>query len=311
MQMVAGAKLRRLQGEFQAFQPYADRLRAMTERFLAAHPRVEHPFLSDPFQGVRPFQGIDPFQQEGPVGLESPLGLEGPAGLIVIISDTGLCGTYNDRVLAEAEAFLREYPSALVVAIGKKGNRSLARKGIRRIREILDWGGRYAPSQISQTFAWLQATYLKGTVSAWWIAYTQFISTLRLNPTVERLLPIARPLGGAKPLGGNPGKGLPGLPPLLRLAKPSVGGLPERFLVEPDLVTATEDLLWRFVMARFQRIVLEAFTSEHSARMIAMKNATDNAEEMIHSLTLVRNKVRQAAITKELIEVVSGAEALK
>ena len=87
--------------------------------------------------------------------------------------------------------------------------------------------------------------------------------------------------------------------------------LPERIIAEPDHETVADVLLNQFVRARFERVVLEAFTSEHSARMMAMRNATDNATEMIEHLTLVRNKVRQATITKELIEVVSGAEALR
>ena len=81
--------------------------------------------------------------------------------------------------------------------------------------------------------------------------------------------------------------------------------------MEPDAATFADRLLRRQLSSQFTRILLEAFTSEHSARMVAMKNATENADEMIGTLTLVRNKARQAAITKELLEVVSGAEALK
>jgi F-type H+-transporting ATPase subunit gamma len=202
-----------------------------------------------------------------------------------------LCGTYNERVLSLAQGFLREHPSAQVVAIGKKGNRAFGRRGIGRVKEILDWGGRYEPQRALELLAWIEGRYTKGEISSWWIATTRFISALNFKPVVERFLPILSPS------------------PLEREGKGE--GLPEKVIAEPDRASVTEDLLRRYLRAKFARILLEAFTSEHSARMLAMKNATDNAGEMVEHLTLIRNKVRQAAITKELIEVVSGAEALK
>lgn len=304
MQMVAGAKLRRAQGELGGFRPYVDRLKAMTQRFLAAHPELAHPLLMQtedaPFvvspsnhepipSGIRPSAGsgrtVDVTRCDASV-LESV-----PAGLIVVTSDTGLCGTYNERVLGLAGNFLLEHPSATVVSIGKKGTRVLVRRGISRLKEIVDWGGRYDSSRGATLLQWLKELYLSGAVSAWWVAYTRFISAMRFQPAVERFLPLTPP----SPQRGE-GKG---------------EGFPERVIIEPNLPQVTEELLNRFVEGQWTRILLEAFTSEHSARMIAMKNATDNAAEMIDSLTLVRNKVRQAAITKELIEVVSGAEVLR
>ena len=261
MQMVAGAKLRRLQEEFSAFRPYAAGLTELTQRFLAAHPDLNHPLL------------------EAPVS-DTAL----PAGLVVVTSDTGLCGTYNDRVVALAEGFIKEHPSALVVTIGRKGNRALHRRGIPRAQEILDWGGRYDLTKVGALLEWLESLYRAKRVGSWWVASTQFISAIRWKPSVERLLPIERPTSFR---------------------------VPGRVILEPDLKTIADELLNRFVRAAFRHALLSAFTAEHATRMIAMKNATDNAAEMIDGLTLVRNKVRQAAITKELIEVVSGAEALK
>ncbi len=272
MQMVAGAKLRRSQGELMSFRPYADRLDAMTNRFLAAHPSLQHPLM------VPGTEGTD-------TGYEMPgTEKEIPVGLILVTSDTGLCGTYNERVWTLAEKFLLEHPSAQVVSIGRKGNRMLVRRGIPRIKEILDWGGRYEPSKAQAVTRWMQGLFLEGKISAWWIAYTQFISALRFKATVERFLPLERSAGAEAP---------------------------EPMITEPTREAVSEVLLERFMEARFARILLEAFTAEHSARMMAMKNATDNAAEMIEHLTLVRNKVRQAGITKELIEVVSGSEALR
>ena len=258
MQMVAGAKLRRSQGELVSFRPYAQRLEAITRRFLQAHPSLRHPLLEQGKEGA-------------------------PLGLILISSDTGLCGTYNERVLGVAQQFLLENPSAVIVTIGKKGTRTLIRRGIHRAKEVLDWGGRYEPAKADPVARWILELFFNGTVCCWWIASMQFISALRWKPTVEQFIPTVRPASEE---------------------------VPEKIIVEPDLERVSDDLLRRFNAAQFRRVVLEAFTSEHSARMIAMKNATDNAAEMIEHLTLVRNKARQAAITKELIEVVSGAQAL-
>ena len=258
MQMVAGAKLRRLQEDLASFRPYATYLADITKRFLENHPDCTHSLLESP----------------------AP---ESPVGLLLITSDTGLCGTYNERILAMAHGFLREHPSAVIVAIGKKGSRFLARRGITRAKELLDWGGRYDPSQGEELFAWMRNLYEKGDISSWWIAHTQFVSAMQWKPTVSRLVPLSRP---------------------------AAKELPQKVILEPDKESLSRELLERYSVSLFTEIMLSSFTAEHSARMISMKNATDNAAEMIDSLTLVRNKVRQAAITKELIEVVSSAEAL-
>ena len=259
MQMVAGAKLRRSQEELLSFRPYAEALGQTAQRFLSANPGLEHPLIAD--------------------GLS-----EQPAGLVLITSETGLCGTYNEKVLAAAAGFRREFPSVVVVAIGRKGTRALVRRGARPMKEIVTWGGRYDPAAAGELLNGLEAEYLAGKVSCWNVAYTRFVSALSWKPIVERLLPAERP---------------------------EAEEYPEKFIVEPDADVFADRLLRRQLRSQFARMLLEGFTSEHSARMVAMKNATENADEMISSLTLVRNKARQAAITKELIEVVSGAEALK
>ena len=268
MQMVAGAKLRRSQEELHSFKPYALALGQMTQRFLSANPELQHPLL-------------------GPVSVRAEF-VEAPevppAGLILVTSDTGLCGTYNERVLSAAAKFRMEFPSGVVVAIGRKGTRALAHRGVRPAKEIVTWGGRYDPAEAGKLLGWMEAEYLEGRVSSWNASYTRFLSALSWKPVVERLMPTERP-------------------------EPQE--YPEKVIVEPDAATFADELLRQQLRSQFARILLEAFTAEHSARMVAMKNATENADEMISSLTLVRNKARQAAITKELIEVVSGAEALK
>lgn len=257
MQMVAGAKLRRSQEELSVFRPYAGRLEEMARKFLAAYPGLEHPL----------FNGST----------------DAPAGLLILSSDTGLCGSYNERIMAMAGRSLREMPSARVVTIGRKGTRWLARRGTPRFREVLDWGGKFDLQRVGDFVDWMQQLFVAGEVSSWTVVYTQFLSALSWKPASAKLFPMERP---------------------------AAEEFPEKLIVEPAPEQLADLLLRRAVRARFSRILLEAFTAEHSARMVAMKNATENASEMIDSLTLIRNKARQAAITKELIEVVSGAAAL-
>ena len=259
MQMVAGAKLRRMQAELTGFKPYAQRLEAIAKRFLAVQPGLMHPLLTGG-------------------------NAEGLVGLLLITSDTGLCGAYNERVIHTAANFLKENPLAKIVTVGRKGSRSFARRGISRHREILDWGGRYDAKATREFVLWIQKSYWSGEVSAWYVAYTQFIPALSWKPPLERILPLEYEAAGSST---------------------------EKLLIEPEAAELADILLKRYLEAGVTRILLEAFTAEHSARMIAMKNATENAAEMISTLTLVRNKARQASITKELLEVVSGAEALK
>jgi len=299
MQMVAGAKLRRSLEEMLSFRPYAEHLSQVTRRFLSAHPGLQHPLL-DRGSFRRAERGEISVLKEDFSALprNDDESTPPPAGLLLITSDTGLCGTYNEKVLSAAAKFRMEFPSAVVVAIGKKGTRSLsARGGPRPVKEIVTWGGRYEVTQAHALLDWLESEYLGGRVSSWNVAYTRFISALSWKPVVERLLPAER----------DP-KSVPGTD--LQSSVPGTD-FPEKVIVEPDAATFADRLLRRQLRSQFARVLLEAFTSEHSARMVAMKNATENADEMISSLTLVRNKARQAAITKELIEVVSGAEALK
>ena len=279
--MVAGAKLRRSLEELVSFRPYAEALAQVTQRFLSAHPELQHPLLEPVMvrQAHHDRQSVRPEPVEGRTN-------SAPAGLVLITSDTGLCGTYNEKVLGAAARFRMEFPSAVVVAIGKKGTRILVHRGARPAKEILNWGGRYNLAEASGLLGWLEAEYLGGKVSSWNVATTRFLSALSWKPVVERLLPIEQTV-------------------------PGTDVLPEKVIVEPDAAAFADRLLRRQLRSQFTRILLEAFTAEHSARMVAMKNATENADEMISSLTLVRNKARQATITKELIEVVSGAEALR
>ena len=208
--------------------------------------------------------------------------------LVLITSDRGLCGAYNAALLRQAETFVRGragQPVAMTI-VGRKGFEYFRR----RSAEITD---RYVQIPgptvgLAREIATKVATeFAEGQVDRVEILFSAFRSALSQVPTLETLLPVAVEAnrdGGAPPL---------------------------EHLMEPDRPALLDRLLPQFVEVRIYRALLEAAASEHGARMTAMDSATSNAAKMIFSLTLAMNRARQAAITKELMEIVSGAEALK
>jgi len=148
--------------------------------------------------------------------------------------------------------------------------------------------------------------FLSGQVGSVQLLYAQYLSSMSSKPTVLQWLPIA--LGDKGQETGDKGSASA---PTSHVSRPMSQKPAEEYIFEPSPEGVFQDLLPRWVIAKFQLVMLEAFTSEHSARMIAMKNATDNAEELLKSLTRQRNKIRQASITKEISEIVGTAEALK
>ena len=229
-------------------------------------------------------------------GLQHPLTAvnEEPSPMLVVFtSDAGLCGSYNTNLIQLAESTLRQdgrKPYQLV-HIGKKGHRYFTKRGYAAVESYLDLAGRPNLGKAGTIGRALMERFLAGTVSSVSLLYSEFASSMVYRPTVVRWLPIALERGTAD-------------------AKKPVQAA-EEYIFEPSPQRVFEDLLPRWALATFQRMMLESFTSEHSARMIAMKNATDNAEELLKSLTMLRNKIRQASITKELSEIVGTAEALK
>ena len=208
----------------------------------------------------------------------------GKIGLCVITSDTGLCGIYNQQVIRAAEAFLASYPKegVRIVSVGKEGHEHFKKSGLEIKSSYLELHGRY-PAKTAETIASdLMDLFLDHEVDAVYIAYTHFESTLRHKPRVEKFVNIEQ-----------------------------VAGDKDYLILEPDINGVARDLLPKYLSEKFHLIILEALTSEHAARMFSMKNATDNADELMDVLTLYRNKARQAAITKEVIEIASAAEAMK
>jgi len=203
----------------------------------------------------------------------------------VIASDSGLCGTYNNNILTAAKKFLdsnkdREID---VIAVGHEVSKFMKKRNIRVTREYSNLYGKYDPKVSDELTRLFIYKFTSGASAEIYIGYTRFSSSLRHVPTVEKFLPIPKPEGGND----------------------------LSYLVEPDRQTLLNDLISKYLMHKIRAVMLEAFTSEHSARMFAMKNATDNADDLINRLTLQRNKARQTAITQEITEIAMSAEALK
>lgn len=216
-------------------------------------------------------------------------------GFIVVTTDKGLCGGMNTNVLRAVTGKLREAQGAgmdtQAVAIGNKGLGFLNRIGAKVISHVTQLGDTPHLDKLIGPVKVLLDAYAQGKVSAVYLSYTRFINTMRQEPVVEQLLPLsaAQMQADAKASGGQPGWD---------------------YIYEPDAQTVIDELLVRYVEALVYQAVAENMASEQSARMVAMKAATDNAGNVIAELKLVYNKTRQAAITKELSEIVAGAAAV-
>jgi F-type H+-transporting ATPase subunit gamma len=206
--------------------------------------------------------------------------------LLVLSSDRGLCGGYNANLFRFAEDFTRkkgEVETALVV-VGRKGLDYYRRRARRIVVNRVGILGTPVPALAAELAAELTRRFTEEETDAVYLVYTAFRSVISQVPTVVPLLPVASPTE----------------------AEPAVD-----YIFEPERPELLARLLPRYVEAQIIQALLEAIASEHGARMSAMDNATRNAGDMIAKLTLSMNRARQATITKELMEIVSGAEALK
>ncbi|MES2977601.1 MAG: F0F1 ATP synthase subunit gamma [Pseudomonadota bacterium] len=212
-------------------------------------------------------------------------------GFIVVTTDKGLCGGMNTNVLRAVTTRLREAQAAgqatQAVAIGNKGLGFLNRVGAQVVSHVTQLGDQPHLEKLIGPVKVLLDAYTEGRVSSVYLCYTKFINTMRQEPVVEQLLPLS-----AERLQADSNE--PGWD----------------YIYEPDAQSVIDDLLLRYVEALVYQAVAENMASEQSARMVAMKAATDNAGSVIGELKLVYNKTRQAAITKELSEIVAGAAAV-
>ncbi|PKO66236.1 MAG: F0F1 ATP synthase subunit gamma [Betaproteobacteria bacterium HGW-Betaproteobacteria-16] len=213
------------------------------------------------------------------------------AGFVVVTTDKGLCGGLNTNVLRAVTTQLKELQAqgqtAEVVAIGNKGLGFMNRIGAKVVSSVISLGDTPHLDKLIGPVKTLLDAYTEGRVNAVYVCYTKFINTMKQESVIEQLLPL------------NAGS-----------LQDNAGGRDWDYVYEPDAPAVIDELLLRYVEAQVYQAVAENMASEQSARMVAMKAATDNAGSVISELKLVYNKTRQAAITKELSEIVAGAAAV-
>ncbi len=272
MQMVAASKMRKAQEAALRSRPAAELLDAMIQSALERVEIEAHPLLA---------------RRDANRG-----------AVLLITTDKGLCGGLNTNVLRAAAAYP---PDTQFITIGRKGRATLAR--LRRnliadfeVSDAFDYrdarrvGGMLMNAFIDERFDWVD------------VLFTRFINTISQRPEAVRLLPLSHEGFRIRPLAIGGASSAPAAPPR------AIG---REFKFEPDTATVLSHLLPQAVNLEIWHYLLEAKASEHSARMVAMKNATDNAQQIVKDLTLEYNKARQAAITGELLEISSAAAAME
>lgn len=269
MEMVAASKMRKAQERMRAARPYSDKIRNITAHLSQANPEYRSPYM-----------------RTG--------GTAKKVGFIVVTTDKGLCGGLNTNVLRAVTNKFRELQGAGVaietVAIGNKGFGFLNRIGAKVVSHATQLGDAPQLERLIGPVKVMLDAFVAGSLDAVYLCYTQFINTMKQEPQVQQLLPLAA---------GD-----------LQQTEEEKRQYGWDYLYEPDAATVIDELLTRYVEALVYQAVAENMASEQSARMVAMKAATDNAGNLIAELKLVYNKTRQAAITKELSEIVGGAAAV-
>jgi F-type H+-transporting ATPase subunit gamma len=212
-------------------------------------------------------------------------------GFIVVTTDKGLCGGLNTNILRMVSNKLRDLQTeggkAQAVAIGNKGLGFLGRSGVKVVSHATQLGDTPHLDKLIGPVKVLLDAYVNGEINSINLCYTRFINTMKQESVVEQLLPLSA-----------------------EVLKTHEVHSTWDYIYEPDAQTVIDELLLRYVEAMVYQAVAESMASEQSARMVAMKSATDNAGNVINELKLVYNKTRQAAITKELSEIVAGAAAV-
>ena len=269
-EMVAASRMKRAQDAILAARPYSDELRAALSRVAAVVGEEVHPLLAR-----RPVKRV---------------------ALIMITTDRGLAGSLNANAIRSALRWTQQKIGSgngetrvevEAITIGRKGRDGLRRAGIPIAAHFPQLGDRPSFSDVTPIARLVTEDFLEGKFDEIDVAYSTFISTLTQRPEIKPLLPIVSPEQAEGAETEN-----------------------DEYLFEPSPEAVLSRLLPHFVAIDLYRAVLENQASEQSARMIAMRNSTDNANELIEDLTLVYNKTRQATITREMIEIASGAEAL-
>jgi F-type H+-transporting ATPase subunit gamma len=261
MQVVAATRMRRAQQSVQATRPYAEKMLEVLQTTAERATEYRHPYLE---------------QRTGDRAL-----------FIVVTSDRGLCGAMNTNTLRAVNRHVNQHfrGQARYVTIGRKGRNFLARYRRDIVADASGIKDRPGEAAILPAVRAALDEYDQGRIDTVLLAFSRYVSTLRQEPVVRTLLPIAIP------------------------ERPEGAPAPADYIYEPGPEEVLDQLLPRYVETQVYEAVLENQASFYSAQMIAMQNATNAAGDIIKSLTLTANKVRQATITAELLEIVAGAAA--
>ena len=274
MQMVAASKMRRAQEQVLATRPYSEKAWQILIHLASQRGADEtaHPLL----QVREEIKSI---------------------GMLLITADKGLCGSYNHNMVQAAARFISELPYPVeLVTVGKRGRDAMWRMGQTIVSEFSDLPPQPGLLDVTPIARTVMNSFVSGQVDVVYLAHTDFINTLTQRPAIWQLLPI-RPLSlGVTPVSEHRESGEE-----LRQIE---------YIYEPDPHTILSTVLPRFTELQIYQALLESLASEHSARMVAMRNATENANELLADLTLTYNRARQEAITKEMLDIAGGAEAL-
>jgi F-type H+-transporting ATPase subunit gamma len=273
MQMVASSKMRRAQERVKQSRPYAEQLRGLVSRLATVTGDIG-------------------------AGTEMALLKERPVhnvGFVLITPDKGLSGALPSNINRKAMSTALEQQNKLAqqgqrpdinfVAVGRKGRDFIVRSQLHMLAEFTNYGDKPTLNDASAIAQVAVDAFLKGEVDVVYLVYARFVNTVTQQPTAVQLLPVEPPIDQ-----GN--------------ERDTV-----EYIYEPDPQSIFQALIPRYVDVQVYQALLEAVASEQSARMVAMKNATDNATDLVTDLTLTYNKARQAAITTQILEVVSGANA--
>lgn len=274
LEAVSASKVRKAQAQVLATRPYTERawfilLNLANQTGLGAQA---HPLLSDHPEA----QAID---------------------LILLTGDRGLCGAFNQNVVQKAMQFIqRQSKPVRLIAVGSKGRDLMWRRGYNIVAEFSHLPAAPAIVDIS-AIAWTAINhFLCGQASEVYLAYTDFVNTLKQEPVVKRLLPLRVQAAASQAMS--------------EYVETVRAGQWGEYIYEPSAQSIFDTVLPRFTELQVYQAVLESLASEHSARMVAMRNATENAQALVQDLTLSYNKARQSAITSEILDITGGAEAL-
>ncbi|MFQ1062570.1 F0F1 ATP synthase subunit gamma [Bordetella trematum] len=278
MEMVAASKMRKAQERMRAGRPYATKVREIAAHLMQANPEYHHPYLHE-----REVKSV---------------------GVVLVTTDKGLCGGLNTNVSRLTLSRLKDFDAKNIkvqtTAFGNKGLGLLTRIGAKLVSQETQLGDKPDLDRLLGAIKVQLDDYLEGRIDALYVATTRFVNTMKQEPVFLRLLPLASGLDDPFQSGMQ----------LLDGTTEVKSDYSWDYIYEPDAKSVIDDLLQRYVEGLLYQAVAENMASEQSARMVAMKAASDNAKKVIADLQLVYNKTRQAAITKEISEIVGGAAAV-